>query len=205
MHRPPRAPSAAPEATPSEHGAADGSGPDAGDGAVAALVARARDGDRAAFGELYGTFAPMVHAILIGRVARRVDVEDLAQEVFLAAWRGLGGLRSDAHVGGWLAVIARHAADRFHARARPRPEPIPETLPDGRAADGARVAEGAEVLELLRALPEAYRDTLAMRLVEGMSGPVIARATGLAPDSVRTNLSRGMRQLREALRRRGWR
>jgi RNA polymerase sigma-70 factor (ECF subfamily) len=116
----------------------------------------------------------------------------------------MAGLRSDEHVGPWLAVIARNAARRFHSRARPRPEPIPEMLPDRLAPDGARVAEGAEVLEQIRALPGAYRETVLMRLVEGMSGPEIASTTGLTPDSVRTNLSRGMKLLRESLRKRGW-
>jgi RNA polymerase sigma-70 factor, ECF subfamily len=48
-------------------------------------------------------------------------------------------------------------------------------------------------------LPEAYRETLMMRLVEGMTGPEIAARTGLTPDSVRVNLHRGMKLLRDAL------
>jgi len=55
------------------------------------------------------------------------------------------------------------------------------------------------VLEVIRGLPEAYRDTLLMRLVEGMSGQEIADRTGLAPGSVRVNLHRGMKLLREKL------
>ena len=55
------------------------------------------------------------------------------------------------------------------------------------------------VLDLIRRLPEAYRETLIMRLVEGMTGPEIARQTGLTPDSVRVNLCRGMKMLRESL------
>jgi len=53
------------------------------------------------------------------------------------------------------------------------------------------------VLGLIRGLPEAYRDTLILRLVEGMTGPEIAKVTGLTPDSVRVNLCRGMKLLRE--------
>lgn len=177
--------------------------PDGGADALSALVARARGGDGEAFGTLYGRHGAMVHAVLLASV-RPADAEDLLQEVFLSAWKGLPRLQADEHFGGWLAVIARNAARRFHARSRPRPEPIPEMLPDHLARDGARVAEGAEILERVRALPEAYRETMLMRLVEGMSGPEIASATGLAPDSVRTNLSRGMKQLRESLRKRGW-
>jgi RNA polymerase sigma-70 factor (ECF subfamily) len=74
---------------------------------------------------------------------------------------------------------------------------MPEELP---GEDPAR-NEGRWVLRAIRELPEAYRETLILRLVEGMSGPEIATRTGLTPGSVRVNLHRGMKQLREKL---GW-
>jgi len=55
------------------------------------------------------------------------------------------------------------------------------------------------VLAAIQRLPEAYRETLVLRLVEGMTGPEIAERTGLTPGSVRVNLHRGMQMLREAL------
>src|SRR2546427_522029 len=55
------------------------------------------------------------------------------------------------------------------------------------------------VMAAIRALPEAYRETMVMRLVEGMTGPEIADRTGLTPESVRVNLCRGMKMLREKL------
>jgi len=57
------------------------------------------------------------------------------------------------------------------------------------------------ILEIIRSLPEAYRDTLLMRLVEGMTGAEIAARSGLTPASVRVNLHRGMKLLRERLTR----
>ena len=56
-----------------------------------------------------------------------------------------------------------------------------------------------EVLAALRELPHAYRETLVLRLVEGMTGPEIAEKTGLQPGSVRVNLHRGMKLLRRRL------
>ena len=164
--------------------------------------ARALAGDADAFGRLYGRHAPMVHAVLISRVAA-ADVDDLLQEVFVAAWRGLDGLREPARLGAWLATIARRAAARHLERSPPRPEPLPEVV-DARAGEPDRRAEADELLRVLRELPEAYRETLALRVVEGLSGPEIAELTGLAPASVRTNLSRGLALLRERLARRGW-
>jgi RNA polymerase sigma-70 factor, ECF subfamily len=55
------------------------------------------------------------------------------------------------------------------------------------------------VLQMIRKLPEAYRETLILRFVEGMTGPEIAESTGMKPGSVRVNLHRGMKLLREQL------
>jgi RNA polymerase sigma-70 factor, ECF subfamily len=157
------------------------------------LVPAARDGDRAAFGRLFERYAPMVHGLLLARVAPDV-ADDLVQEVFLAALRRLKALRRSASVGAWLAMIARNLAiDHFR---RPPHEPL-RALDPG-AADPRR-AEAAEVLEAIRALPEAYREPLVLRLVEGMTGPEISARVGLTPDSVRVNLHRGMKLLRERL------
>lgn len=160
------------------------------------LAALAREGDRAAFEDLYRRYAPMVHAILLSTVSVR-EPDDLVQDVFLAAWRGIDRLRDADQVGAWLGTIARNRG--LAARKRePRRTGLPEGLAD-RPRD-----DGEEILELLRTLPEAYRETLAMRLVEGMTGPEIAASTGLTHGSVRVNLHRGMKMLRQLLREKGW-
>jgi RNA polymerase sigma-70 factor (ECF subfamily) len=154
------------------------------------LIRAAAEGDRAAFGELYVRYARMVHAILLVRVPPG-EAEDLVQEVFLSAMRQLGGLRTAAAFRGWLGAIARHRAiDYFRNRK------VNEPLEKAAGHAGSAAPEAYVVLDLIRSLPEAYRETLAMRLVEGLTGPEIARQTGLTPDSVRVNLCRGMKMLR---------
>ena len=159
----------------------------------AELARAARQGSRAAFGRLYERYSRMVHAILLARVPP-ADVDDLLQDVFLLALRQLSALRDDGAFGGWLAMIARNRAHDFHRRAREFTE-LPENLPAG----DPPASEAAAALEAIRALPEAYRETLMMRLVEGMTGDEIAARTGLTPASVRVNLHRGMKQLRQKL------
>ena len=161
----------------------------------AQLVAAAQAGDRAAYGRLYDRFAPMVYGLLLARVPRS-DVEDLVQDVFLQAMRRLSSLRSAEAFGGWLATIARNRA-RDHWR---RGEETVE-LPDDVAGTPHPEADALAVLAAIRRLPEAYRETLVLRLVEGMTGPEIAERTGLTPGSVRVNLHRGMQMLRETLER----
>jgi RNA polymerase sigma-70 factor (ECF subfamily) len=151
-------------------------------------------GDRDAFTRLYADYSRMVHAVLLGRVPRR-DVDDLVQDVFLTAYTRIRELREPAAFGGWLATIARNRATDYLRQWREQVE-LPDELPGGDPID----AETFAVLEAIRSLPDAYRDTLLMRLVEGMSGQEIADRTGLAPGSVRVNLHRGMKLLRERLR-----
>jgi RNA polymerase sigma-70 factor (ECF subfamily) len=168
---------------------------------VAALVARARRGERDAFAAFHARFARFVHVVLLVHAPRN-EVDDLHQEVFVAAWKNLAALRDDERAGAWLATIARRAAQRRRA-GRVDTAPLPAQLED-KSAPPRGALDGARLVELLRTLPEAYRETLALRLVEGFDGLEIAAATGLTHGSVRVNLHRGMQLLREKLREEGF-
>ncbi len=162
-----------------------------------ALVAAAREGDRGAFGQLYDRYARMVHGILLTRVPPS-EVADLVHDVFLRALRRLESLRDAAAFGGWLAMIARNCANDYY-RHRTAATDLPEDLTGPSVETPGPSAEALAALEAIRSLPEAYRETLMLRLVEGMTGAEIAARTGLRPASVRVNLHRGMKQLREKL------
>lgn len=157
------------------------------------LVEAARAGERASFDALYRRYARVVHATMLAR-ARTTDVEDLVQDVFFTAWRRLGTLRDPAAFGGWLLTIARNLAIDRARQAR-----VHEELPDDLGACDPDRLEAQRALQAIRRLPDAYRETLLLRLVEGMTGPEIAERTGLTPDSVRVNLCRGMKLLRAQL------
>ena len=157
------------------------------------LVKAVLEGDREGFSRLYDLYAPLVHGILLARVPR-AEVDDLVQDIFLHAFRKLHTLRDGAAFGAWIAMIARNRAVDFHRRSRETVE-IRDELP----GSDKQEARAGEILELIRSLPEAYRETLVLRLVEGMTGPEIAARTGLTAASVRVNLHRGMKLLREKL------
>ena len=161
----------------------------------ALLVRAVRRGEQEAFARLYSLYAPMVHGIVLARVPWS-EVDDLVQDVFLVALKKLNSLREDAAFGGWLAMIARNRAMDFHRRKR-ETEELSDDLASQSRSESDR--EAARVLEVICGLPEAYRETLVLRLVEGMTGPEIAGRTGLTPASVRVNLHRGMKLLREKL------
>lgn len=157
------------------------------------LVTAVLAGDREGFGRLYDLYAPLVHGIVLARVPR-AEVDDLVQDIFLHAFKKLHTLRDGSAFAPWIAMIARNRAIDFHRRSRETVE-----INDDLRGSDKQEAKAAEILELIRSLPEAYRETLVLRLVEGMTGPEIAERTGLTAASVRVNLHRGMKLLREKL------
>jgi RNA polymerase sigma-70 factor, ECF subfamily len=165
----------------------------AGSSVELVLVRAVLDGDRDGFAQLYDLYAPLVHGILLARVPR-AEVDDLVQDIFLHAYRKLHTLREPSAFGPWIAMIARNRAIDFHRRSKETVE-----INDELRGSDTHDSKAAEILELIRNLPEAYRETLVLRLVEGMTGPEIAARTGLTAASVRVNLHRGMKLLRERL------
>jgi RNA polymerase sigma-70 factor, ECF subfamily len=167
----------------------------------ATVVRAARAGDRVAFGQLYDRYARVVHGILLGRVPI-TDVDDLVHDVFLRALPRLHTLRQPERFGAWLIAIARNCANDYY---RHKPECSEAESELGGAADPGHDGsqsldtEAAKIFNAIRSLPDAYRETLLLRFVEGMTGPEIASRTGLTHGSVRVNLHRGMQQLRAKL------
>jgi RNA polymerase sigma-70 factor (ECF subfamily) len=157
------------------------------------LVKAVLEGDRDGFACLYDRYAGLVHGILLARVPR-IEVDDLVQDIFLHAFKKLHTLRDAAAFGPWIAMIARNRAVDFHRRSKETVE-----INDDLRGSDTHDSRAQEILELIRSLPEAYRETLVLRLVEGMTGPEITARTGLTAASVRVNLHRGMKLLREQL------
>ena len=174
-----------------------------------ALVRAAQHGDRSAYGILYSRYARMVHGILLARIPPH-HVEDLVQDVFLQALPKLPSLRDPNYFPGWLAAIARNRAADFHRNSKSEVSLDEDPHAEKSAPTAAKLAtpqnshssvEARATLDAIRSLPDAYREPLILRLVEGMTGPEIAARTGLTHGSVRVNLSRGLQLLREILTR----
>jgi RNA polymerase sigma-70 factor (ECF subfamily) len=167
------------------------------------VLERARNGDREAFGQIYERFARTVHGIVLARVGAE-EAEDVTQEVFVAVHGGLATIKDPNSLPGWICTVARNLAIDHDRKRTKRPAMlrlVEDTVPTADAGDDG-LAE--RVLALIQELPEAYRETLILRLVEGMTGPEIASQTGMTHGSVRVNLNRGMNMLRPLLRKEGW-
>ena len=155
--------------------------------------ASSRDLSEQDFNRIYSQYAPMVHGVLLARLPYD-EVQDVMQEVFLAAFRSFHSLRDREAAGAWLFTVARHHAANFY-RSSKKADELSETI----ESRPSKSSEAAEVLQMIKSMPDAYRETLVLRLVEGMTGDEISKQTGLKPESVRVNLHRGMKLLRDRL------
>lgn len=168
------------------------------------LVPRAQRGDPAARQAVHAAFARVVHGIVLAHVGSST-VDDVTQEVFCSVFASLPSLRDPAALPGFVCAAARNAA--LDVLRRRRRTPVAASFDDvdvaARSPSPAVVAEQRElaerVLACIRALPDAYRETLVLRLVGGLSGHEIAERTGMTHGSVRVNLTRGMALLRPKL------
>ncbi len=169
------------------------------------LLARARQGDQMAFGCLVERYKNTVFATIVA-VAKDLDsAQDIAQEVFLRAWFGLGGLRQGSSLPAWLRSIARNRAKTWLQRQQrqPRQEAIDlAQLPD-RADSPASQAEKAErkrlVLAGLDQLSEDHREVLVLHYLEDMTTPEIARRLNLADATVRQRLRRARQRMQQEM------
>jgi RNA polymerase sigma-70 factor (ECF subfamily) len=119
------------------------------------------------------------------------------QETWLRALRRLKHLRKAEAFAGWIVAIARNII-RDVERARMMFSSSDEE--PGEAPTQEQTMDAGVALRAIHSLPKAYQQTVAMRVVEGMTGPEIAKRTGLSAGSVRVNLHRGMRMLRARLK-----
>jgi len=183
------------------------------DEAVQAAARRARDGDGAAFAELFARYQPEL-ARLCRRMLgpdRREEVEDAVSETFLRARRSLDGFDPSRPVGPWLRQVARNlCVDRLRRRARETRLFHPEE-PDEAALRTSGPSPLSSLLwaerreQLVRAveaLPERYRAPLALRYVSELDYAGIAEILGVSPQQVGVLLFRARRRLRQELARR---
>jgi len=167
-------------------------------------VIRSLKGDAEAFGTLIRRHEARVFALAaagLGGPARRADVDDCAQEVFLAAYQGLGTLKAPEAFGSWLVGIAqRQVFQALKKRGRNRSATLPEGL---EAPKEAGAGEEEAVLEALSFLQDPERKAVALRHLAGESPRDIARMMEVPEGTVRSWISRGLAQLRERMARGG--
>ena len=171
------------------------------------LVLRAQRGDRDAFEELVRKHADRLFVVVNRFLGDRQEAEEVTQEAFIRAWRGIGRFKRDARFFTWLYRIGINEA---HRRAARRPPPgLVSSLeqrsvepPDRNEAPQTRVehADLRQALErAIRALDPAYRAPLILRDVEGFSTAEAAAIMGLGEAAFKSRLHRARLAVREAV------
>lgn len=170
-----------------------------------ALVEATLAGDRQAFGVVVERETRTVYRACLRILGRPHDAEDVTQESFVAAYRAIGSYRGEGPLRGWLLRIATRQAFRRLARRRPTADvdAIPEPYLADSRTDPTRVVAASELRSELRdavgALPDPYREVVALRFFAELSLAEVADATGRPINTVKTHLRRGLERLRPLL------
>jgi RNA polymerase sigma-70 factor (ECF subfamily) len=170
------------------------------------LAARAAQGDQEAFAAIYRRWSNRVLRFAIARLRHREEAEDVAQEVFTALLKCLPSYRGESRFGTWLLGIAFHVICR-HQRRRSRATLVPLTeieetpepnlpSPEG-TLDAARTLARCADLLASRATP-AQREIFWMHYGENRNTLEVAKRLRRSPETVRAQLCRARRALREA-------
>jgi len=169
--------------------------------ADAALVDRLRRGDRAAFRDLHGRFAPATFGFLLRLAGRRDVAEDLHQEVWLAIARHAARLDADTDLAAWIFTIARNRFLSSRRRADPAALAGDPAALDRRAAEPATTDDPAcrDLERALASLPEVHREMLLLVGVEGLDAAQAAAVLSIRPDAARQRLARARAVLAAAL------
>jgi RNA polymerase sigma-70 factor (ECF subfamily) len=174
------------------------------------LVAAILEKDRKATADFVEKYADHVYLYIRSRLIPRIDlVDDLVQDVFLAAWENLATYRGDSPLGSWLQGIARHKVENYYRASLRAALPL-----DDAGEEAAEVAMGLDLEEfldrerlqqkaqtILATLPEAYSLVLMWRYWEQCSAQQMAVRTGKSEKAIERLLARAREMFREKWKR----
>ena len=171
-------------------------------------LSRARDGDEAAWAEIFAELAPVMLGYL--RANGAPDPEDVLSEAFLQVARDIGGFEGDQEsFRAWVFTIAHHRLIDARRRSARRPVDLTAEPPEPRArvadaADEALARIGLErVQEVLAGLSDEQREVLLLRVVGDLSIESVAEAMGKRPGAVKALQRRGLEAIKRELARKG--
>ncbi len=175
----------------------------------AELVARSKAGDTVAFGELVRRYQKPVFRIVLRMVKSQDDADDLTQDTFVRAYRGLKTFKEEYDFHPWLYRIAVNQAINFINRRKRQAAVDLEDVPEGDIKTGPepespmQAASRRELLDQLEgalgSLPDDQRTVFLLRVQEGLSYEEIAKAMGTPKGTVMSRLARARMALRKYL------
>jgi RNA polymerase sigma-70 factor, ECF subfamily len=170
------------------------------------LVARARAGDTAAFGEIVRRIEPRVAATVIGMLGPGPDAEDIGQETFIRLYRALPEFRGESLLVSYVTRIAINLCQDERRRRKRQSGVFTTTARDAvdRVADPGTLRDSLADRDLVRhglqELPTEYREVIVLRLIDGLSTRETAQILKLPEGTVTSRLARGQMRLRDLLK-----
>jgi RNA polymerase sigma factor (sigma-70 family) len=176
------------------------------------LVHRSQAGDLSAYEELVRRYHGRIYGLIYSMVSSREDAEDLAQEVFVKAWKALGHFREQAGFYTWIYRIALNRTINFRKR-RNRRKTVDEFDPDIKTAESYREfsSKGSVLRKMslgefqrkmnaaMLKLSEKHRAVVTMHDIQGMPHGEIAKIMGCSEGTVRSRLFYAHKQLQAEL------
>ncbi len=168
----------------------------------AQVIAQVRTGRTDAFGEIIEHYQAPILRYLLRLTGSHEVAEDLAQETFLSAYRGILKTKSDLSFKAWLYKIATNNARQYHRRRRilsflPLPERESADEPGGDTLSES-VGERLTVQQAMLNVPQDRRACMVLHFVEGLKYREIAEIVGTSEEAVRKRIARGSKDFREA-------
>lgn len=173
------------------------------------LIAKARDGDKKAFGKLVEHYQNRIFSVAFGIVGTRHDAEDIAQDTFVKAYQSIGGLKTEAAFYGWLVRIAINTSINYkksgHEIQMVPLDAISEPAYQGETPDAyVENRAGMERVEaLLTELPPEHRAVLVLREIEGLPYEEIAAMLDIPLGTVKSRINHAREKLRRAVKEKG--
>ncbi|SON57133.1 Sigma-24 [Hartmannibacter diazotrophicus] len=170
------------------------------------LIARARDGESAAFAALVRRHYPLIHRVAWRCLGEASEAEDVAQEVCIRLAKRLADFEGRSAFTTWLCGItlnaARDALRVRQRRAEGQRQLAAMALVDGQGPPEAEDNPEDALWDAVRSLPDRQRDAVLLVHAEGMSHGEAARALGCAEATVSWHLFAARRTLKSTLQRR---
>lgn len=165
-------------------------------------VSKARDGDKEAFGKLVITFQTRVFRVAYGIVGRKEDAEDIAQDIFVKAYKAMSALKADSTFYSWLMRIAVNTSVNYkkslHRQQFISIDDVIEPTDPGETPEEVmeRQEGNVRVTALLAGVPPEHRVVLALRELGGFSYDEIAEILDIPLGTVKSRMNYGRDKLR---------
>ena len=162
------------------------------------LVQRAKQGDSAAFAEVYSYYAEDLFRFALYMLKNREDAEDAVQDAVLTAWKSLKSLRDDSLFKAWLFKILSNRCKSVLSSKNKEPDALPDDfeLP---CPDDGFVFEKSELSEALSTLTPPDGQIVLMSVIGGFSSDELARIFNMPPGTVRSKQKRALEKLKKFL------